>query len=170
MKTRPSGLNAPVTTSFTFDNRWVVPYNPYLSWKYKAHINVEVCASVHAVKYIHKYIYKGSDRTTLQVAMEDDEIKRYLQGRYIDPTDAVWRLFEFAMHEETPPVIHLAIHLPGEQSVYFPEDASTEEVRERMEATKSTLMAYFYYIATHDDGRQYLYHEFPTHFVFHQKH
>jgi hypothetical protein len=39
------------------DNRWIIPYNPYLTWKYKAHINVEVCAFVQAVKYIHKYIF-----------------------------------------------------------------------------------------------------------------
>ena len=49
------------------DNRWIVPYNPYLSRKYRAHINVEVCASVRAVKYIHKYIYKGNDRTTVEL-------------------------------------------------------------------------------------------------------
>jgi hypothetical protein len=44
------------------DNRWVVPYNPYLSLKYEAHINVEVGAAVQSVNYIHKYIYNGSDR------------------------------------------------------------------------------------------------------------
>ena len=33
------------------DNRWVVPYNPYLLKKYKAHINVHVCTSIRAVKY-----------------------------------------------------------------------------------------------------------------------
>ena len=102
--------------------------------------------------------------------MEDaDEIKRYLQGRYIGPTKAVWRLFEFAMHEETPPVIHLAIHLPTEQSVYFLEDANSEEICERMETAKSTLIAYFHYNATCDNGRHYLYQEFPTQFVFNKK-
>ena len=35
------------------DNRRVVPYSPYLSLRYKAHINVEICGSVKAVKYIH---------------------------------------------------------------------------------------------------------------------
>jgi len=60
------------------DNRWVVPYNPYLLQKYRSHINVEVCATVQAVKYIHKYVYKGVDRTTLAVSGTDDEITRYV--------------------------------------------------------------------------------------------
>ena len=59
---------------FTIDNRWVVPYNPYLTRYFKAHINVEVCSSVQAIKYIYKYIYKGSDCATIQVDIENDKI------------------------------------------------------------------------------------------------
>ena len=36
------------------DNRWVVPYSPYLLLKYGSHINVEVCVSVESVKYLYK--------------------------------------------------------------------------------------------------------------------
>jgi len=36
------------------DNRWVVPYNPYLVQKYNCHVNVEICSTVASVKYIHK--------------------------------------------------------------------------------------------------------------------
>ena len=77
---RDNGITVPNSArTFNFDNRWVVPHSPYLCLRYKAHINVEVCASVHAIKYIHKYIYKGSDQATLHVDSENDEIKQYLQ-------------------------------------------------------------------------------------------
>ena len=39
-------------------NRWVVCHSQYLIWKYRCHINVESVASVKAIKYIYKYIYK----------------------------------------------------------------------------------------------------------------
>ena len=43
------------------DNRSVVPYNPYFLRKYNAHINVEACMSIHSIKYVFKYVYKGHD-------------------------------------------------------------------------------------------------------------
>ncbi len=64
------------------DNRWVVLYNPWLTRKYVTHINVEVRASVGALKYVHKYIYKGADRTTLKLADDRDDIAHYLNGCY----------------------------------------------------------------------------------------
>jgi len=91
---------------------------------------VEVCTSVQAIKYIHKYIYKGSNRTTLQLPETDnaDEVKRHLQGQYIGPCEAIWRLFEFCKDEEFPAVYHLPIHLPGQQPAYFGEDLSWDEL------------------------------------------
>ena len=43
------------------DNKWVVPYCALLSRIFQAHINVEYCNSVKSIKYICKYVNKGSD-------------------------------------------------------------------------------------------------------------
>jgi hypothetical protein len=66
-----------------FTNRHVVPYSPALLVEFQCHMNLEVCASIKSVKYIHKYIYKGPDRATLEMQGAVDEIKTYLDSRYI---------------------------------------------------------------------------------------
>jgi hypothetical protein len=67
------------------DNRWVVPYNPYLSLKYNCHINVEVCASIKSVKYLFKYVYKGHDCADIEIVesglLEHNEIKQHMDSR-----------------------------------------------------------------------------------------
>jgi len=60
-------------------NNWdVVRYNLYLSQKYCCHINIDICASIHAVKYIHKYIYKGHNHTTMHFGCEPNKVDQYL--------------------------------------------------------------------------------------------
>ena len=48
------------------DNRWIAPSYPYLLHKFNAHINVEICSTVSAVKYPYKYVYKGHDRAIIE--------------------------------------------------------------------------------------------------------
>ena len=48
-------------------NQFVVPYNLGLLKRYRAHINVEVCTALTAVKYVFKYIYKGFDCADLNI-------------------------------------------------------------------------------------------------------
>lgn len=67
--------------NITIDSRWVVPYNPYLLQKYDCHLNVEICSSVASVKYLYKYVYKGSDRSTFVLGENIDEIQNYQNGR-----------------------------------------------------------------------------------------
>jgi hypothetical protein len=54
------------------DNCWVVLHNVYLSTKYDAHINVEVCNNICAVKYLFKCVYKGHDRATIEISRQSD--------------------------------------------------------------------------------------------------
>lgn len=101
------------------DNRWVVPYNPVLLRTFNAHINVELCSSVKSIKYVCKYVNKGSDQATFSLQNRQDEIEMYQSGRYISTSEAVWRILLFNIHEHLPTVVHLAIHLENGQRVFF---------------------------------------------------
>lgn len=126
---RDSGISANVRGQ-TLDNRYVVPFNPYLLAKFNCHINVEVCTTVKSVKYIYKYIYKGYDSATIQIQNDDeqvqqqmvhDEISNFLNARYVGSTEAMWRIFEFPMHYQSHVIIRLDIHLENSHNVIFRE-------------------------------------------------
>ena len=147
----------------TVGNEWVVPFNPYLSVKYQAHINVEICAMIIAVKYIYKYILKGSDRSTLETMI--DEIKEYVTGRYIGSSEAVWRLFKFPTHREMLSVRRLPIHLPGGHIVCFDSMLHSDQVADQIDEQRTELMAFFNYNTAHPEARTFLYQDFPTAFT-----
>lgn len=121
----------------SLDNRYVVPYNPYLLAKFNCHINVEVCTTVKSVKYIYKYVYKGYDSATVALGNENtndllnaqiDEVQNFLSGRYVGSTEAVWRIYENPMHFQSHSIVRLDIHLPNEQNVYFREGQERQAV------------------------------------------
>ena len=70
---RPQNGRIFVKNGFTFDNRWVVSYNPALLKKFHCHINVEWVGSFLSIKYVYKYIHKGVDVST--VALKSGEKK-----------------------------------------------------------------------------------------------
>ena len=144
------------------DNRWIVPYNPFLSAKYNCHINVECAANVHSIKYIFKYIHKGGDHATMEVEL--NEIKAFLNGWWPGAPEALWQIFHYPMHQQSPPVVWLQVHLEDHQMVLF--DKNNAFFPEQPPAT--TLTAFF--DANQDPGllgeqaQQLLYQEFPQEF------
>jgi len=110
-----------------YTNERVVPHPRELIVQFDCHINLEVCASIKSIKYVHKYIYKGPDRATLQT-QGHDEVKAYLDSRYISSVEAAWRLFEFGMHLEWPSVYRLPVHLEDQQSVTYQDDEDAQQV------------------------------------------
>ena len=83
------------------DNSRIVAYNAFLLRKYKCHINVVIATSLHAIKYLFKYIHKGGDhaayylrqwRSNMQAQHQQvpnmpdpgrDEVQRYVNARWI---------------------------------------------------------------------------------------
>ena len=127
------------------DNRWIVPYSPYFSEKFAAHINVEACTTVKSVKYLFKYIYKGHDCATLEMnanAFDHDEVTNHLDARYLSAPEACWRLFEYVLHRHSHTIIRLPVHLPEQQMVYFREGQEQNAVANA--ATKNTMLTAFF--------------------------
>ncbi|GBM88455.1 hypothetical protein AVEN_17497-1 [Araneus ventricosus] len=111
--------------SVVIDSRWIVRYSPLLLKMFDSHINVECCNSVKSIKYILKYVHKGSDQGVFAADTSNncnDEISEYQAGRYISSNESTWRIFGFPIHERHPTVIHLDMNLENRQRIYFSED------------------------------------------------
>ncbi|KAH9698190.1 ATP-dependent DNA helicase [Citrus sinensis] len=156
------------------DNRYVVPYHRNLIVKFDAHINVEICNYSRSVKYLFKYVHKGSDRTTatmesIDTTQEMDEIKTYLDCRYISATEACWRIFQFDIHYRKPAVERLPFHLPGEHTVIFEESKCLENVVTIPGIQKTKFTEWLEANKNYDDARELTYSDFPTCWVWNSK-
>jgi len=87
-----NGLTVQTPNNAIVDNRWIVLHNIYLTTKYNAHINVEICNTLSVIKYLYKYVYKGHDRANMVVQTADssssdpavappNEVNRFLDAR-----------------------------------------------------------------------------------------
>jgi hypothetical protein len=78
------------------NNSHVVPYNIELLLRYNAHINIKICCQSMLIKYLLKYVSKRSDRCRMSVEKDNnDEIKTYLNCRFIYPYKVVWSCLQF---------------------------------------------------------------------------
>ncbi|VDO47789.1 unnamed protein product [Onchocerca flexuosa] len=154
------------------DNRWVVPYSPLLLKAFKAHTNVEYCNSVKSIKYICKYVNKGSDmavfgaqpeRNERNMVPHIDEITQYQTGRYISSNEAVWRILSFPIHKRNPAVFHSAVHLENGQHVYFTA-ANMKQLA--LNPPTITLTAFFALCQNDPFAKTLLYLEVPTYYTW----
>ncbi|KAG3166565.1 hypothetical protein PC128_g19681 [Phytophthora cactorum] len=169
------------------DNRWVVPYNPYICQKYNCRVNVEICSTMQSVKYLYKYVYKGQDRATValrgrrewgrhtagntNVNNEEevvDEIQQYLDARYLPPPEACWTIFKYDMQKKSHHVHRLPVHVEGGQMAHYSTAATLQDVLELNQFTMLTAFFELCGLETPEGlvARGLLYHEMPIHFVW----
>lgn len=166
---RDNGISVDVR-GHSVDNRYVVPYNPYLLAKFDCHLNVEVCSTVNSIKYIYKYVYKGYDCASLQFGrvsdgdhgeVHIDEIDSFLSGRYVGSTEANWRINEYPMHYQSHNIVRLECHLPQRQNVVFREG----NVQQALQNHRRTKLTAFFEI-NQIDSSDLLYTETPIHYIW----
>jgi hypothetical protein len=98
--------------------------------------------------------HKGHDRATIEISrqndnaternlVEVDEIKKYLDYRYVSTSEAVWCIFKFDMHERFPTIEHLQYHLPNQQMVLFDDDDDMQEMVTRSTISRTMLIEWF---------------------------
>jgi hypothetical protein len=174
---RNNGQFIKAKNGIQLDNRWVVPYNITLVTKYNAHINVEICNSILAIKYLYKYLYKGHDRATVTLSQTDntqistetqpiDEIKMYLDARYVSTSESIWRIFHYRLHNHTPNVQRLAVHLPNQQSVTFQDNDNLQNIVDHANGRMTTLTAWFQENLKNTAAHRYKYMDFPLYYVW----
>ncbi|XP_023747382.1 uncharacterized protein LOC111895527 [Lactuca sativa] len=153
------------------DNGYVVSYNKRLCSRFDAHINVEYCGWNMMIKYLFKYISKGFDRVrfTLQtleanttassstIPVVVNEIKLFLDGRYICPHEAAWRILNFPIHERDPPVQVLAVHLEGMQPTIFKENSQLGSLIDTPSFGVTTLTEWL-----ENNQRDLTYNDYPS--------
>lgn len=165
------------------DNQYVVPYNRDLLVRFHCHINLEVCNSSRSLKYLFKYCLKGHDTATMILRKKqqgneastssskpksNDEIKNFLDGRYICASEAAWRLLGFDIHHRFPTVERLSVHLEGEKSVSFKQHENLQDVAEKAKKRFSKLEGWFQANKNIPEARQFTYHQFPQNFTWKQ--
>jgi hypothetical protein len=153
------------------DNRWVVPFNPSLLMLYNCHINVEICSSIKAVKYLYKYIYKGPDGSSYSVEKSEngdklviDWIKWFKDARCVTPPEIAYRLYDFSLYQMYPHVLQLTVHLPDMHMVAYNERDDLHNVINHEQSQKSMLIKYFRMNSVDPFAHSFLYREFPEHY------
>ncbi|GJU06614.1 DNA helicase [Tanacetum coccineum] len=135
------------------DNSYTVPYNQQLCLTFHAHINVEYCGWSMLIKYLFKYISKGTDRVVAQItrpvgesseppdrsAIHVDEIQNFVDGRFICPYEACWRILKFEIHSRHPAVQKLSVHLENKQVITFRDRQPLQFIANNDEKKMTTL-------------------------------
>lgn len=136
--------------------------------------------SSRSLKYLFKYCSKGHDTATMILRKKQgneatsslskpksiDEIKKFLDGRYICASEAAWCLLGFDIHHFFPAVERLPVHQEGEKNISFKKNENLNDVAEKAKKRYSKLEGWFEANKHIPEEKQYTYHQFPHFFTW----
>lgn len=124
-----------------------------------------------SIKYICKYVNKGSDQAAFGIENECDEVSKYEAERYISSSEAAWRILCFPSIRDflqlfiilsTLRILYFTLLYFG-QRVYFIADTAAEKVKN---SPKNTILAFFDLSATNSFATGLLYSEVLAYYTW----
>ena len=95
-----------------------------------------------------------------------DEIKQFLNTRYVSTPEAMSRLLKFPIYSLSHVIYRLAVHLENEQFVDFKKGPEDESINRN---SNTTLTAWFELNTSDQDAKTYLYPELANFYVFNEQ-
>jgi len=94
-----------------------------------------------------------------------DEVKEFLDGRFVSSAEAMWHTLSFPMHGGAPNVIRLAVHLHDCQRVQFNHNDALAELAE-LPAPVTKLTDFFALCARDPNARAFTYPDIAQHYAW----
>ncbi|CAN6685799.1 unnamed protein product [Malus baccata var. baccata] len=92
------------------DNRWVIPYNSWLSSDMIVILMLRFVAALRVLSILAFEVHHEPIQ---------DEIKQFVDARWVCAPEALWRIFKFVTNRLYPSVERLQIHLLEGQTIHF---------------------------------------------------
>ena len=125
----------------TAEDQWIASHIPELVNELNCHIFVDIVFTVAVFMYLYKYMFKGPDHSQYQFRKLDNqtnsyeqaserknEVKDYVDGRYLSSPEAAWRILNFQITMKNPTVRALTVHLPGQNIPKFLANDTTSSL------------------------------------------
>ncbi|XP_075645785.1 uncharacterized protein LOC142616929 [Castanea sativa] len=107
--------------------------------------------------------------SSINSSADTDEVKTYLNCRYVSAIEACWRIFEFAIHHRELAVQRFSLHNEDEQPVVFKDTDYLNNAVNKLDIGKSKFTVWMKANALYKEARELTYSKFPTKWVWHQK-
>lgn len=98
-------------------------------------------------------------------------VKDFQKGRWVCPSESMWRIYGFSLNEMYPSVEQLHVHMPDLHPVWFTAGRTLQDIISNPNSTKTQLTEFFAMNASDEQVRSMnlLSEEFPKHFVWTQQ-
>jgi hypothetical protein len=91
-----------------------------------------------------------------------NEVKEYLDTRYVCPFDSCWRILGFEIHRHFPSVERMPVHLPNEKYITYNAESDMSEILSQEFLRRTMMTEWFVANQKYPDAQTLCYCDFPS--------